>query len=219
MELKYLIKEPEKINPETPLLVMIHGYGSNEEDLFSLSEDLPKNFIIVSFRAPRDTFYGGYSWYDIDFSDAEKFINAEQAEESINFILVNIEKIKQRFHLSGKVHLMGFSQGGILSYSLSLSFPELFHKVAILSAYPEKKILKNISEDKKSLSEMRFFISHGLQDSTIPIEWGKQAVDILYDLGCFFSFNEYSSGHGINQKNYTDLMRFFSDCGGANLNL
>jgi len=193
-ELKYLIKKPEKISSKSQLLVMIHGYGSNEEDLFSLSQDLPESFVILSLRAPRHTAYGGYSWYDIDFSNADKFIN-----------------VKQKYRLSEKINLMGFSQGGILSYSLSLSFPELFHKVAILSAYPETKILKNTSQDKKSLSEMRFFVSHGLQDTTIPIDWGKQAIDVLYDLGCFFSFKEYNSGHEINQKNYVDLMGFFSD--------
>jgi len=210
-ELKYLIKKPERISSKSQLLVMIHGYGSNEEDLFSLSQDLPESFVILSIRAPRHTAYGGYSWYDIDFSNADKFINVEQAEKSTEYILKSIEKIKQKYQLSEKVNLMGFSQGGILSYSLSLSFPELFHKVAILSAYPETKILKNTSQDKKSLSEMRFFVSHGLQDTTIPIDWGKQAVAVLYDLGCFFSFKEYNSGHGINQKNYMDLMGFFSD--------
>jgi phospholipase/carboxylesterase len=31
----------------------------------------------------------------------------------------------------------------------------------------------------------------------------------LYDLNCYFSFREYMSGHGVNQKNYMDLMDFF----------
>jgi len=219
MDLKYLIRKPKEINYKSQLLVMIHGYGSNEEDLFGLVQDLPEDFIILSLRAPRDTMYGGYSWYDIDFSNAEKFINVEQAEDSINYIITTIEKIKHKYQLNEKTHLMGFSQGGILSYALSLRFPELFHKVAVLSAYPEKKILKDISSNKKSLSEMRFFISHGSQDVTIPIDFGKQATDMLYDLGCFFSFKEYNSGHGINQKNYLDLMNFFSNETGSNLNL
>ena len=40
MNLHYIIKEPKNITPETPLLVLLHGYGSNEEDLFSFVPDL-----------------------------------------------------------------------------------------------------------------------------------------------------------------------------------
>jgi phospholipase/carboxylesterase len=56
---------------------------------------------------------------------------------------------------------MGFSQGGILSYSMALTYPELFNKIAILSAYPETKILQNISKDKKHLQKCVYFPRNG----------------------------------------------------------
>ena len=63
-------------------------------------------------------------------------------------ILNLIRDIKEEYQLTERTHLMGFSQGGILSYSMALTYPELFNKIAILSAYPETKILQNISKDK-----------------------------------------------------------------------
>ena len=210
MDLSYLIREPENITPKTPILFMIHGYGSNEEDLFSFVPTLPKDWIIVSYRAPRTTQYEGYSWYDIDFMNQEKFIHVEQAEDSLSSLMQSIMEIINRYGLTeNEIHLCGFSQGGILSYALALQNPQLFSKVACLSSYPEEKILGNIVKDKKQLQNLRFFISHGTDDAVIPLEWGRKAADMLYDLGCYFTFREYMSGHGVNQKNYMDLMEFF----------
>ncbi|MDO5616602.1 MAG: alpha/beta hydrolase-fold protein [Cruoricaptor ignavus] len=210
MELQYLVREPENISANTPILFLLHGYASNEEDLFSFTPNLPKDWIVVSFRAPRNTQFEGYSWYDIDFINSEKFINTEQAVESLNTILKNIVEIKNRYQLTDSpTHICGFSQGGILCYALALKNPQLFTKVACLSCYPEDKILTDINKDKKKLQHLRFFVSHGTDDAVIPLDWGRKAADLLYDLGCFFSFREYMSGHGVNQKNYLDLMNFF----------
>ncbi|SEG46145.1 phospholipase/carboxylesterase [Halpernia humi] len=210
MDLKYLIREPGNITPETTLLILLHGYGSNEEDLFSFRESLPKDWLIVSFRAPLDLQFGGYSWFDLDLMNAENPINVLQAKAAEQGILESILKISNQYGLTqNQTHLAGFSQGGILSYALALNHPEMFAKIAILSSYPDEKLLQNTSKDKKQLEKLRFFISHGTEDAVIPLEWGRKAADYLYHKGCFFSFREYMSGHGVNQKNYMDLMDFF----------
>ncbi|MBP2615736.1 alpha/beta hydrolase [Chryseobacterium jejuense] len=211
MNLDYLVREPENITSSTPILFMLHGYGSNEQDLFSFRETLPQDWIIISFRAPRDTQFEGYSWYDINFNDPENFIDVSQAKESLNAVLESILKIVNNYGLTeSKVHLCGFSQGGILCYALALKYPELFTNIACLSAYAEEKILDGIVKDKKKLEKLRFFVSHGTDDAVIPIDWGRKAAELLYDLNCYFTFREYMSGHGVNQKNYMDLMDFFS---------
>jgi len=210
MELQYRIREPENITSETPLLILLHGYGSNEEDLFSFTPTLPENWMIVSFRAPLSSAYQGFSWYDIDLMNVENRIDVPQAKASVQAILEHIVKIKQRYGLTdGPTHLAGFSQGGIISYALALQNPDLFSKIACLSCYYEEKLVGNFPKDRKKIEKLRFFISHGTDDTVIPLEWGRKAADILYDLGAYFSFREYMSGHGVNQKNYMDLMEFF----------
>ncbi|SHJ03355.1 phospholipase/carboxylesterase [Cruoricaptor ignavus] len=212
MDLKYLVREPENITEHTPIIFLLHGYGSNEQDLFSFTPELPKDWIVVSFRAPRNTPYEGFCWYDIDFSSAERFIDVEQAEESLSAILEKITEIKKFYGIeNAPTHIAGFSQGGILSYTLSLKNPEFFAKVILLSCYPEMRILQNIEKDKKKFQHLRFFVSHGTEDAVIPLEWARKGADLLYDLGCFFTFREYMAGHGINQKNFIDLMQFLND--------
>lgn len=211
MDLQYLVREPAQIHSKTPLLLMLHGYGSNEQDLFSFIETLPSDWLIVSYRAPYQSAMGGFSWYDIDFNTPEHFVDVPQANEALNAVLKSLKEIKERYALQDNpTHLCGFSQGGILCYALALSAPHEFSKVACMSCYPEEKLLTHIVKNKKELHHLRFFISHGTDDAVIPLEWGRKAADLLYDLGCYFSFREYMSGHGVNPKNYIDLMDFFS---------
>lgn len=210
MELQYLVREPENITSKTPILFMLHGYGSNEEDLFSFLPTLPEDWIVVSYRAPRNSDFGGYSWYSIDFNNADKFIDVPEAIEVLNALLKSMLEVKKKYGLTeNQTYICGFSQGGILTYALALSYPELFTKVACLSTYPEEKLLGNMVKEKKKLEHLRFFISHGTDDAVIPLEWARKGADLLYEKSCYFTFREYMSGHGVNQKNYMDLMEFF----------
>lgn len=211
MVLDHLVREPETITSSTPILFLLHGYGSHEEDLFAFTPDLPSDWIIVSFRAPLNAPIEGYAWYSIDFMDLERLVDVPEATNSLNAVMNSIKEIRERYKLDNKTpsHLCGFSQGGILSYALSLTYPEQFSKVALLSAYPENRLLSKRVKEKKRLEHLRFFVSHGTDDVTIPLEWGSKGAEMLYDFGCYFTFREYVSGHGVNQKNYMDLMEFF----------
>lgn len=211
MNLDYIVREPEIITSKTPILFMLHGYGSNEQDLFSFRENLPTDWILVSFRAPKPTQFEGFSWFDIDFNNPEQFLDIEQAKEVSGFILENILAIINKYGLTeNQTHLCGFSQGGILCYKLALTYPELFNKVACMSSFPEEKLLTDIEKSKKKRENLRFFVSHGTDDAIIPMDWGRKGAELLYDLSCYFTFREYMSGHGVNQKNYIDLMDFYS---------
>src|SRR5690606_24835746 len=139
-------------------------------------------------------------------------MDIKQANQALEEISQSILSVINNYGITeGKTHLCGFSQGGILCYALALKYPEMFNYVACLSSYPENKLMEDIVKDKKKLEHLRFFVSHGTDDAVIPLEWGRKAADLLYDLGCYFSFREYMSGHGVNQKNYMDLMDFFKN--------
>ena len=207
MDLQYLVREPQNITPETPVLFLLHGYGSNEEDLFSFVPTLPEDWLVISFRAPKDSSYGGYAWFDIDFNNAENFVDENEANEAVKLVLENIMGVTNRYGLTdNKTHLCGFSQGGMIAYSLALQYPDLFSKVACLSSYPEEKLLNNIDRNKKKYENMRFFISHGTEDVVLPIELGRMGDEFLKSLNINFEYHEYRSGHGIVPQNYYDLM-------------
>jgi phospholipase/carboxylesterase len=206
MNLHYLIQEPKIIHEKNPVLILLHGYGSNEEDLFSFAPELPDDSYVISVRAPYDLQPYGHAWYAIHFdADENKFSDNEQAKESVTLIASFIDKIVKQYPIDTKnVTLIGFSQGAILSYATALTYPEKIAKVVALSGYFNQDILPEVI-DTKAISHLKFFVSHGTVDQVIPVDWARKAKPALENLGLEVEYQEYPIGHGVSPKNFFDF--------------
>jgi len=193
-----------------PLVVMIHGYGSHENDLFGLKDYLSPDVHYVSVRAPLGLGFGGFAWYPINFDNlGKKESDTIKAEESRELLMRFIKEFKEAFNLiDNPVWLLGFSQGAILSYSLALSYPEQFECVMPLSGYIMKEIVPS-SFKEGAFKKMSLFISHGQEDEVIPIEAPRQALPMLEKLQINHIYREYKQGHGIGPENLQDLKSWF----------
>lgn len=206
LSLEFKIREPKVKLDKNPLLLLLHGYGSNEADLFSFAEELPDNYYIISARAPYDMQYGSYAWYAINFdADQNKFSDNEQAKKSRDLIVKFIDELTQTYPIDAdNVSLIGFSQGSILSYAVALSYPEKVQKVVAMSGYLNLDI---VAEDylKNTFSNLKIFASHGTVDQVIPVEWARKTPAILENLGIAVSYKEYPVGHGVAPQNFYDF--------------
>ena len=82
--LPHVVRQPKQPTKNPALLVLLHGYGSNELDLFSFADELPDNLLIISLRAPYEMGNGAYAWYAINLdSENNKFSDLVQARESM----------------------------------------------------------------------------------------------------------------------------------------
>ncbi len=212
LSLEYKIRDPKiKLN-KNPLLLLIHGYGSNEEDLFSFATELPDEYYIVSARAPYDIQYGSYAWYAINFdADQNKFSDNEQAKTSRDLIAKFIEELTASYPIDAKnVTLIGFSQGTILSYAVALSYPEKVQKVVAMSGYLNTEILEE-NYLKNSFSNLKIFAAHGTVDQVIPIEWARKAKPFLDNLGINSTYKEYPIGHGVSPQEFNDFKNWLKE--------
>lgn len=211
LSLEYKIREPKIKLDKNPLLLLIHGYGSNEEDLFSFATELPEEYYIVSVRAPYNLQYGSYAWYAINFdADENKFSDHEQAKISRDLIAKFIEELKAKYPIdANNVSLIGFSQGAILSYAVALSYPEKVQRVVAMSGYINTEILEE-NYLKNSFSNLKIFTSHGTVDQVIPVEWGRKAKPFLENLGINITYKEYPIGHGVSPQNFHDFKNWLS---------
>lgn len=206
LSLDYQIREPKKVVDKNPLLLLLHGYGSNEADLFSFASELPDEYYVISARAPYDLQYGSYAWYAINFdADQNKFSDHDQAILSRDIVVKFIEELKSNFPIdSADITLIGFSQGSILSYSIALSYPNIVQRVGALSGYLNLDITVD-NYQNNDFSGLKIFSSHGTVDQVIPVEWARKTDPILKNLGINSTYKEYPIGHGVSPKNFFDL--------------
>ena len=206
MNLHYLIQEPKVKHDKNPLLILLHGYGSNEEDLFSFAPELPDDSYVISVRAPYDLQPYGHAWYAIHFdADENKFSDNVQAKQSVEIIASFIDEIVKQYPIdTNNVTLIGFSQGAILSYATALTYPEKIAKVVALSGYFNQEIMPEVI-DTKAISHLKFFVSHGSVDQVIPVDWARKAKPALENLGLEVEYQEYPIGHGVSPKNFFDF--------------
>ena len=199
-DLEYVVRQPKVSSEKPPLLILLHGYGSNEQDLFSFANELPNELLIVSARAPFEMGYGGFAWYAIDLDASNnKHSDLEQARASLQKIALFIDKIKGKFNTNPqKTFLLGFSQGAILSYALSLNYPNKVNYVLALSGYINEDLLpENISE-----IETEYYISHGTVDQVLPVSEARKASPFLDKYNLTNVYSEYPVGHGVAPQNF-----------------
>ena len=206
MTLHHLVREPKIKLDKNPLLLLLHGYGSNEEDLFSFASELPDHYYVISARAPYDIQYGSYAWYAIDFdADEKKFSDLNQARNSRDVIANFIDELVAHYPIdANNITLIGFSQGCILSYAVAMSYPEKIQRVVAMGGYFNFEMAKDNFE-KNNFSNLTFFASHGTVDQVVPVDWARKAKPLLDKLGIENVYKEYPIGHGISPQNFHDF--------------
>lgn len=206
MTLHHLVREPKIKLDKNPLLLLLHGYGSNEEDLFSFATELPEEYYVISARAPYDMTYGSYAWYAINFdADENKFSNIGQAQQSRDLIANFIDELIATYAIdSNNVTLIGFSQGSILGYSVALSYPQKVQRLVAMSGYLNTEIaVANFATN--DLTNLKIFASHGTVDQVIPLDWARKSIPVLEELGISVVYKEYPVGHGVAPQNFFDF--------------
>jgi phospholipase/carboxylesterase len=209
LALKYLAQPPQGKQTQIPVIILLHGYGSNEQDLFGLKDMFPKNYLIIAVRAPMSLGGGGYEWYDFETVNGKHKANYKQIENSRALLEKFIRQVTDKYHADAKqVYVMGFSQGAVMSYEIGFRSPKLVKGIGVLSGMmqPALKAYLNKNNAPKAL---RIFISHGTADDRITFAEGKAAADYLKSIGLTPDFHTYNGmGHTISNEVMSDLLKW-----------
>ena len=202
----YSVKESLSFDKDDKVIIMFHGYGSNKDDLFSFAKFMNPNFLIISIQAPIQMDYNSYCWWSLNYNnDMQLQMNAKEAENSLNelnrFISEDLSN-KYNFGLN-QVYLLGFSQGCMISYALSINFPKNYKKAVGLSGKIPHEIIN--FDQKFDYSNHNFFCSHGLNDQVIPIEIGRESDKWFSEKNINHKYLEFESAHGINSENFEQM--------------
>ncbi len=164
------------------LAVMLHGRGSDEEDLLSLAFVFGADTRVISVRAPF-SMHPGYAWYGDD---------AGQLDESVAALNALIDQEAG----TAPVILLGFSQGGLMACATAVHRQARnVRAVVSLSAPP----LQTDARDKP-LRDVPVFWGHGRQDPIVPFARGQEMRKMLEQLGAKVNARDYAMGHTISPQ-------------------
>jgi len=194
----YLLRLPQDFdtNKKYPLIIALHGYGHNAPVFSVLFEN--SNAIVATPETSYPFDLGGatgYSW-SVDILDDE--IRNESFWQSAQTTAQIIVQLKKKYNVE-KVMVMGFSQGGGLSYLVGLSHPELVDMIVPFGGfYPADLIsVEMLAKAKKNKFEV--FIGHGAEDQTVSVEEAEVAEKALQETGLKVETHFYEGGHRVDR--------------------
>lgn len=183
-------------NSRYPTILALHGRGSNEQDLVELATHLPEGLLWISPRAPLVLGPDSYEWYRVRVigrPDPEQVLSAlETMDHFIDEILSAYPVDPQ------KLFLLGFSQGSILSMCYMLSHPSRIAGVIAQSGYIPNGVDLEIEE--ADVKDKPFILTHGEQDTLLPIDWARASRDQLQKLGVNLTYYEFQMGHNVTME-------------------
>lgn len=206
LSLNYLVKEPNVKIAHPRTLILLHGVGSNAQDMFALANQFPENYLVISAQAPIELGHESYAWYHLNIENGKLIYSYEEAEKSRKILLQFIQEIKQKYQLNSEdIYLVGFSQGAIMSYNIGLTEPTSIKGIAVMSGRLMQELKEQITL-KDKLKNLRIFVSHGTEDNTLAVLFAREAVAYLRALDLSPDYHEYPDGHTIDAAMMRDLL-------------
>ena len=192
-----------------PLVIMLHGFGAHMGDLAGLAPAIEdRGYVYVCPNAPLAFDFGGgytgYGWMPRqNVASPEEVQAAREKSEALleDFFEEAFEKLNAT---RGKVALLGFSQGGAMTYRCGLKSPDVFAGlVALSAAIFDPEILRPRLPDNR---DQPVFVAHGIRDMQIDVETARATRVFLEAEGYQPQYREYNMGHEIPFEVLRDLI-------------
>lgn len=191
------------------LLVLLHGVGSNEEDLFGLASHVPANFHVVSLRAPNVVGHGSYAWFQFGVSpQGQRVIHQAQEAASRRLVAETLAGLSRQLGVPPeRVIVGGFSQGGIMSLSLLLTQPQLVHGAMVLHSRLLDEVRPFVAPEAQ-LQGKQLWVSGGTRDQVLPIAHAQAIRHQVQKLPLTLRYTEFPNAHEITQDELTAAMEW-----------
>jgi phospholipase/carboxylesterase len=196
------------------LVIFLHGYGADGNDLFGLAQALAPHLPNTAFRSPNAPEAcavnpGGYQWFPISWLDgspeSEMAAGAQRAARTLQAYLDEV--LVEESLTADRVVVVGFSQGTMMSLNVMLRRPEPF---AGLVGFSGRMV--DISGTGEITSKLPVLLVHGDQDQMVPVSSIHEARESLTKAGVDVKWHISSGvGHGIAPDGLSLALAFIKD--------
>jgi phospholipase/carboxylesterase len=186
-----------------PMVIVVHGLGDTPENFKELYETLPNRCRVIIPRA-FISWRMGYSWFDIDLPYAER---GKSFSDDVAFaakrVAALIEHLLKTKPTSGKPIVSGFSQGGMISFTLAVNHPEV-----VSLAIPIGGALPAGIEPRDSSAIPPIRALHGTEDAIVPAAFARSSISRLKKKGLDAALVEYPGvPHAVSEEMRQALFR------------
>ena len=201
--LEYRIQNASVSNKETsPAIILIHGYGSHADDLFSFAPYLPKDHTVIAIQAPLEMGPNSYAWYPLQMDPSgAPTSEVEAAWNALQLIVDTVDELIKIHKLDADdISLLGFSQGAILSWAIAYHHSDRIRRIIALSGMVHESV------DSSSPPNFIAYSSHGIKDQVIPISLPRTTILPLSNVHEAITYHEFEDGHNVSQENFTLML-------------
>ena len=209
-----LVLDPPIIAPGSPVIILLHGLGTNADDLAPLCEQLqlPQVRFVLPDAPLRLPGYpeGAFAWYDFQVH------NRGEIEQSRDYLFKVMDRFSNDPNLRPKpgtekqpasIVLMGFSQGGVMAMEAGLNFKGRVAGIVSMSGYmpdPWSTLTR-----AQAPFETPILLVHGTEDDVVPIEGSRVAADALVKTGYHqVQLKEFIMSHEISEGSLFAVREF-----------
>jgi phospholipase/carboxylesterase len=197
--------------PRPPLLLLLHGVGRHEGDLFRFAPQLDPRFLVLSLRAPLTREPGSYAWFIVEHTPAGPRIDPDQLAASRATLATFIAQAVNGYDADPqRVYLLGFSQGAIMSMTLALTEPRLLAGVVAIAGRIPSEVL-SWTVPPEQTAGLPLLLEHGRLDQVLSIDWAHHAQAVLQRQRVALTYREYDAPHTITQNMLTDAIRWLDE--------
>ena len=198
LPLTFLQRPAAATTPRPWLLVLMHGVGSNQQDLMGLAPQIPERFHVLSLRAPFRMGPGAHAWFDFSIEpNGERSINEAQEAQSRALAAQAIASAAEQLGIPPeRVVVGGFSQGGIMALSLLLTQPALMQAAMVWHGRLLTQMLPQAAPPD-ALRGKQMWLSHGTHDNVIPLAHAQAIAHHMAPLPVTLAYHEFPGAHEI----------------------
>ena len=195
---------PSEFQPAAGCVVTLHGRGVTGEDLVPLAKEL--RLPAARFVFPHAPFefigpFNGRAWYEIPPRTHEGLIESRQ------LLFRLLEDLEKEGLEPGRIVLMGFSQGAVMSLDVGIRYPKPLAGVIALSGYLYSA--DSLGAEKSAASDgLPVLLAHGSYDDVLPLAGARQANKALQAHGFKARLVEYPMGHQVVQEELEEVRSF-----------
>ncbi len=197
------VHQPDGLGP-FPVLLMIHGWTGDENAMWVFTPRLPKTALLIAPRGLFPTSGNGYSWHPEINKPLPWVDDFVPAVEKLFTTISNKNFPAGDF---STLHLIGFSQGAALSYTMAVLYPERITSLAVLSGFLPDGASTWLSAGR--LQGLPVFVAHGTEDERVPVKRARTAVALVEQAGANVTYCEDNVGHKLSAKCFHGLEAFF----------